>query len=128
MRPVVLTTLLAVALSAPQIAGADPIQPQTMQSAVSAPAPASATAGSATTPAGSAGVQEVVKITSPPAPDYLDEIECRILPPTTGTRLGGSRECRTVREWKTRQQQSQDMLERTEVGGSQKLRSLTKAN
>jgi len=113
----------AVVLAAPLFAGADPAQAQAAQSAASATAPAAAATGSATT-APPVAVQETVKVTAPPSTDSLDEIVCKTSPPQTGTRLGGSRECHTVRDWKERQQQSQDMLAHSQtLGMGQPLRT-----
>lgn len=47
----------------------------------------------------------------------LDEIVCRNEPPATGTRLGGGRECHTVREWNQRERESQDVTRRQQVTG-----------
>lgn len=47
----------------------------------------------------------------------LDEIVCRNEPPHTGTRLGGGRECHTVREWNQRERESQDITRRQQVTG-----------
>jgi hypothetical protein len=38
-----------------------------------------------------------------PAAESGDDILCQIVPPTTGTRLGGGRECHKRREWVQRQ-------------------------
>lgn len=46
-----------------------------------------------------------------------DDIVCRVVPPTTGTRLGGGRECHKRREWAQRQQDSQDITRRQETIG-----------
>ena len=39
----------------------------------------------------------------------LDEVVCRAVAAPTGTRLGGGRECHTVREWNDRERESQDL-------------------
>lgn len=39
----------------------------------------------------------------------LDEIVCKNQPPTTGSRLGGGRECHTVREWNQREREAQEL-------------------
>jgi hypothetical protein len=131
MRLMSLVALSAAALLSPQFAGADPAQQQAVQSAGSAPTVAATTpASSSTVPApaatGSAmaapapgAPREVVKVTATRPTDDLDVIECRTSPPETGTRLGGSRECHTVRDWKVRQQQAQDMLAHNQSNGMQ---------
>ena len=100
----------------------NPVQPEALPTAAAAP-PA---AGNASP--GTSAIEERVVVQGKSDSDSLDKIECRTSAPTTGTRLGGSRECRAVRDWKERQQNSQDMLERTQILGSQPLRSLTKAH
>jgi cytochrome c5 len=47
----------------------------------------------------------------------LDEIICKNSPPTTGSRLGGGRECHTQREWNQRQLDSQNALLRSQQTG-----------
>jgi len=102
--------ILAVtaAVLMPVAASADPDQLQT------APTPdAQAAPGPATTQ--TAQAKPVPTATA--AVSNLDEIECRTSPPTTGTRLGATRECHTVREWNKRQQDSQDNLKLTQEHG-----------
>ena len=48
----------------------------------------------------------------------LDEIVCKDQPPATGTRLGGGRECHTVREWNQREKDSQDILRKQQTIGA----------
>jgi len=47
----------------------------------------------------------------------LDAVVCRSSAPATGTRLGGGRECHTVREWKMREQASRDALTKAQQTG-----------
>ena len=47
----------------------------------------------------------------------LDEIVCKDQPPATGTRLGGGRECHSVREWNQRERDAQDLTRHQERGG-----------
>jgi hypothetical protein len=86
---------LSAAVLAPTLAAADPGQTQT--------APASPVSAAA----------------SPSTDANLDQIECRTSPPPTGTRLGGSRECHTVRQWKQREQEAQDNLKQAQMNGHQ---------
>lgn len=91
---------------------AQPVAPSSTATAVPppsgvAPSPASAAAAEtapAAVPQQSAGVN-------------LDEIVCRNSPPPTGSRLGGGRECHTVREWNQRERESQDLTRQQEVTG-----------
>ncbi|HEY3638708.1 MAG TPA: hypothetical protein VGK90_11205 [Rhizomicrobium sp.] len=48
----------------------------------------------------------------------LDEIVCRSQPPATGTRLGGGRECHTLRQWNDRERQDQRTLQQRQIVGS----------
>jgi cytochrome c5 len=117
MRFVLVITLVTAAFTAPQLAAADPALPQTLQSSTAAPATATAT------PAPNAPPATAVAAVQPSG--TLDEIVCKTSPPKTGTRLGGSRECHTVREWNEREKQAQDMLARTQSQGMQQpVRSL----
>jgi len=86
---------LTTALLVPALASADPMQPQSAPAANAEAAPA---AGPASASQAMAGVD-------------LDAIVCRSTPPPTGSRLGGGRECHTVRQWNDRQRQDQQMLE-----------------
>lgn len=47
----------------------------------------------------------------------LDQIVCKEAPPQIGSRLGGGRECHSEREWRKRQQESQDVLRRQQRMG-----------
>lgn len=47
----------------------------------------------------------------------LDEVVCKNQPPTTGSRLGGGRECHTVREWNQREREAQDITRREQATG-----------
>jgi hypothetical protein len=47
----------------------------------------------------------------------LDEVVCRAVAAPTGSRLGGGRECHTVREWNQRERQSQDLTRQQERTG-----------
>jgi len=47
----------------------------------------------------------------------LDEIVCKDQPPATGTRLGGGRECHSVREWNQREKDAQDLTRHQERSG-----------
>jgi hypothetical protein len=44
-----------------------------------------------------------------------DKIECRTLPPKTGSRLGGRRECRSAREWEDIRQQNEREIEKMQT-------------
>lgn len=46
-------------------------------------------------------------------------IICKTSPPTTGSRLGGGRECHTQREWDQRQKDAQKQLQMNQMRGMQ---------
>lgn len=119
MRVLAMVALSAVALAVPQFAGADPAQMQTAQSTVPVTASTTAATGSPTTARPPVGAQETVKVTPPQTVDNLDEIVCKSSPPQTGSRIGGTRECHTERQWNVRQQQSRDMLAHNQSLGMQ---------
>lgn len=74
------------------------------QTTTAPPAPTAPTAQTAPATADNSGVN-------------LDEIVCKASPPATGTRLGGGRECHTVRQWKEREQQAQDIVRQQQSVG-----------
>lgn len=47
----------------------------------------------------------------------LDEVVCKNQPPTTGSRLGGGRECHTVRQWNQQEREAQDITRREQATG-----------
>ena len=47
----------------------------------------------------------------------LDEVVCRPIAAPTGSRLGGGRECHSVREWNQRERQAQDLTRQQERMG-----------
>lgn len=82
-------------------------------------APAIAAAQATTTPTApaSAAASSTSVATTDSSAVNLDEIVCKNEPPATGTRLGGGRECHTVREWNQRQRDSQDLTRHQEITG-----------
>ena len=89
--------------------------------ATAAPAPAATTAA----PAPAAAPVATVAATPAPAATAvadssavnLNEIVCRSVPAPTGTRLGGGRECHSVREWNDIERQSQDLTRQQQTIG-----------
>jgi hypothetical protein len=50
----------------------------------------------------------------------LDEVICKQTPPKTGSRLGGGRECHTVRQWNQWQIDSRNaLMHQQQMGGIQ---------
>jgi hypothetical protein len=107
-----LLAILAVSatLLTPVVVLADPGQPQTTPAA-EAQAP--------TAPAPTQTAQANPAPTATATDGNLDQIECRTSPPLTGTRLGATRECHTVGQWKQREQDSQDNLRKSQMQGHQ---------
>lgn len=100
--------------------------------AQNAPAPAATTATAAPTtaaaPAAAATATAAPMTAAMPAPAAtaaaadssavnLDEVVCRTVAAPTGSRLGGGRECHTVREWNQRERESQDLTRQQERTG-----------
>jgi hypothetical protein len=52
----------------------------------------------------------------------LDEVVCKQTPPPTGSRLGGGRECHTVRQWNQMQLDSQSSLSHLQHSGSREAK------
>lgn len=85
---------------------------------VLAPALASAQTTAATSaPAPTAPPAQAAAPASDSSAVNLDEIVCRNQPPTTGSRLGGGRECHTVREWNQREREAQDITRHQQMTG-----------
>jgi hypothetical protein len=101
MRATGILMAVTAILLAPSVASADPAP--TQQPAETAMQPA--TAQEAAPPAVAASAVN------------LDEVVCRAVAPTTGSRLGGGRECHTVREWNQREQDSREALLRAQQLG-----------
>ncbi|HEX3429750.1 MAG TPA: hypothetical protein VHT03_02595 [Rhizomicrobium sp.] len=104
MRSLVVATLICSSAILGRAALADPAQQTSAGPSMAAPAPAPGP----TAPQAAAPEQSGVN---------LDEIVCRNSPPATGTRLGGGRECHTVREWNDRERQAQDLTRRQQITG-----------
>jgi len=82
-----------------------------------APAATDTTAPSQAATAAAATAPAAISQQSTNSAVNLDEIVCRNEAPATGTRLGGGRECHTVREWNQRERESQDVTRRQQVTG-----------
>jgi hypothetical protein len=81
-------------------------------------APALAVAQDAQAPApATAPPAATAPATTDSANTNLDEIVCKNEPPATGTRLGGGRECHTVRDWNQREKDAQDTLRKDQALG-----------
>jgi hypothetical protein len=97
---------------------ADPATSQT------APAAAAQTAPPQTSGAQPPAEPAVDAPTAPAAPATAaassagpDQIVCKDMPPKTGSRLGGGRECHTQRQWNRMQAESQELTRRQERTG-----------
>ena len=130
MRFLAVLALSTVPFAVPQMVAADPGAAQTDQTATPAQpaAPASPSAATATpaqvtpaTPAQSAPQVAQTATGAEPASNP-DEIVCKMTPPTTGTRLGGGRECHTAREWDNRRKDAQRNTNDSELRGLQPAR------
>jgi hypothetical protein len=123
MRYIAILALSAAVLT-PVPASADPRQLETAPAADAQAATPGAPQAPGNVAPGTPAAGERVIVHPPAVSDNLDQIVCKTSPPQTGSRLGGSRECHTAREWKVRQQQSQDMLAHSQsLGMQQPLRN-----
>jgi hypothetical protein len=103
MRVLKMVLVSAAVLLVPAVASADPAQTQTVPAATAQPAPAP---------------KETVTVTAKAASDP-DEVMCKSSPAPTGSRLGGSRECHTQREWDNRMRESQRITSGNQMMGLQ---------
>src|SRR5947209_7518816 len=119
MRFFVVFALSANAVFWPAFAAADSMQAPAGASAQAAPASTAAQAPavpSQTTAAPAAQSQTATAATQTGPESVtvqgkavdLDQVVCKEAPPEIGSRIGGSRECHSEREWRKRQQESQD--------------------
>ncbi|HEX3664920.1 MAG TPA: hypothetical protein VHU23_06790 [Rhizomicrobium sp.] len=107
MRIFAVLAVSAAAVLTPALASADPGQTQTAPAATATTAPS--------TPALQQTAQATPATAAPSS--NSDEIVCRTQPPTTGTRLGATRECHTQRDWDRRQEETQKMVQQTQLQG-----------
>jgi len=99
---------VSAAVLMPALATADPVQPETAPAAQAQATPAAPAQQTAqATPVASTSESD------------LDRVECRTGTPPTGTRLGATRTCHTVREWDNIQKNSQTLLKNTQMNGHQ---------
>ena len=79
-------------------------------------APATTPTAGATMPAPAAAAPATTAAADSSAVN-LDEIVCRAVAAPTGTRLGGGRECHSVRQWNDLERQSQDLTRQNQTRG-----------
>jgi uncharacterized protein YfaP (DUF2135 family) len=77
---------------------------------MSQPATTAQAAPVATANGQATAAQPAAPVTQASSQSDLDRIECRSQPPMTGTRLGATRECHTVRAWNERMHENQEYL------------------
>ncbi|MGH6887755.1 MAG: hypothetical protein ACREHF_00910 [Rhizomicrobium sp.] len=110
--------MLAVSAAALPLVALAQVQAPPTTVAQTAP-PAAATGQTAPAPAMTARAPAAAPATVTATADVgvdLDKIVCRSTPPPTGSRLGGGRECHTVREWNERTREEQQMIEERQTG------------
>jgi hypothetical protein len=123
MRVLAVLAIFTASFLAPYLASADPTQPSTPASTTAQAAPVQAVPAQTTATAqSSAPVQAAPQAAATAATASngvnLDEIVCRSEPAPTGSRLGASRECHTVRQWNEREHMEQRMLQQQQSVGS----------
>jgi hypothetical protein len=112
----VLAILAVSAAALPLVALADPAPVQAPAPAATQAAPMQAAAQTAPSPTMTAQVTPAPAAPAAASADAdvgadLDKVVCRSTAPPTGSRLGGGRECHTVRQWNERERNDQRMLE-----------------
>ena len=98
----------------------NPAAPSAAVQPAASPQPAAATATTAPSPAATAAAETAPASVPQQSADSavnLDEIVCKNQPPATGTRLGGGRECHTVRDWNRRDKEAQDITRKEQQTG-----------
>ena len=114
MRALTIVLVSAVAIIAPVLVFADPGQIQTAPATVAQSAPTTMPTVTVTAKA----PQVAPPTAASPASDP-DEIVCMMIPPRTGSRLGGSRECHTQRDWDRHRKESRAILSGMQMRGLQ---------
>ena len=112
----VLTTVFvsAAVIIAPALVFADPGQKQTAPATAAQSAPTTMPTVTVTAKALQVPPATAASRTSDP-----DEIVCQMTPPRTGSRLGGSRECHTQRDWDRHRKESRAILSGMQMRGLQ---------
>ena len=114
MRILTMVLFSAAAIIAPALVSADPGQTPT------APATASQSASSKMeTVTITAKAPQVAPATAASATSDPDAIVCLMIPPRTGSRIGGSRECHTRRDWDRNRKESETILSGMQMHGLQ---------
>jgi len=111
MRALTMFLVSAATILVPVLASADPAPAQ------SAPAPTVQTAAAPSDTAQAPAAHAPQAAASASSGNNPDEVVCRMSAPTTGSRLGGGRECHTAREWNRRMEDDQRMLATTQGHG-----------
>jgi hypothetical protein len=114
MRILTIVLFSAAAIIAPALVWADPRQTQTAPAATAQTASTTMPTVTITARAPQAAPATAASIASDP-----DEIVCLMTPPRTGSRIGGSRECHTRRDWDRHQKESEAILSGMQMRGLQ---------
>lgn len=116
MRIGLMVLTISLAASSPALLLAQPASPGPASQPTTTAQTESA-AGTTQQAAPSATVAQSAAVAQASSQPNLDEIVCRSEPPATGTRLGGGRECHTVRQWNERQREDQLILQQQQKTG-----------
>ena len=112
MRIGAMVVVFSLAVSLPAFADPDSAAPASAPTASAQAEPSAPMAQAQAAPvATTAPVAQAANTTN------LDEIVCRSSPPPTGSRLGGGRECHTVRQWNEREREDQRMVQQQQSVG-----------
>jgi len=110
MRVMNMMLISLATILAPALASADPAPTQ---------AGGATTVQAAPAPAVTAQAPPATRSADADSASNPDEIVCRETPPATGSRLGGARECHTVRDWNRRQKEAESILSGSQLRGMQ---------
>jgi hypothetical protein len=111
---VLFSPLFAAAQNAPAPAAATATAAPTTAAAPAATATATAAPMAAASPGAAMPAPAATAAAADSSAVNLDEVVCRTVAAPTGSRLGGGRECHTVRQWNQRERESQDLTRQQE--------------
>jgi hypothetical protein len=114
MRILTMVLFSAAVIIATAPGSADPGQTPTAPTTAAQSAPSKMETVTVTAKAPQAAPATAGSIASDP-----DEIVCLMTPPRTGSRIGGSRECHTRRDWDRHRKESQAILSGMQMRGLQ---------
>ena len=114
MRILTMVLVSAATIIVSALASADPVQLRTAAAATVPSAPATMPTVTVTAKALQAAPPTAASVAADP-----EETLCLMTPPRTGSRIGGSRECHTRRDWDRHRKDSEAILSGMQMRGLQ---------